>query len=597
VGPQDAKKVSLQVRNNGKWAEIAKAAVDEMSRTATFRVPDWDDTVDTPYRVEYGLYTKKGKFKTYQFEGLIRKDPKDKPEIVVAGFTGNNDLGFPNKDMVENVLKHRPDFLFFSGDQIYEGVGGFGHQTQPVDKATLDYLRKWYLYGWAYRDLLRDRPTVAIPDDHDVYHGNIWGEGGKATAEEGSGQQRQDSGGYKMPPEWVNMVQRTQTSHLPDPYDPAPVGQGITVYYTEVVYGGISFAVVEDRKFKSAPRGLLPKAEVVNGWAQNPAFDPKKESDHPEARLLGDRQIAFLEDWAEDWMGGVWMKVLLSQTVFTNVATLPQGSSIDAAVPRLPILKRGEYPEDDQPVADMDSNGWPPSGRNRALRILRKAFAVHLAGDQHLGSTVQYGLEDWGDASYALCVPAISNIWPRRWFPFGAGRNQAPNAPRYTGDYEDGFGNKMTVHAIANPYFTGREPARLYDRATGYGIVKFRREGREIEIASWERDTDPLSSQGRPYPGWPLTIRQTDNYGRKAVGFLPALEIAGLEDPVVQVVREETGETVYTLRIAGTRFRPMIFEGGRYTVHIGEPGTDKTRTLSGLEIAAEDSIRVDFERR
>jgi hypothetical protein len=41
----------------------------------------------------------------------------------------------------------------------------------------------------------------------------------------------------------------------------------------------------------------------------------------------------------------------------------------------------------------------------------------------------------------------------------------------------------------------------------------------------------------------------------------------------------------------------MVFEGGRYTVHIGEPGTDKTRILSGLEIAAGDSIRVDFERR
>ena len=48
----------------------------------------------------------------------------------------------------------------------------------------------------------------------------------------------QDSGGYKMAPSWVNMVQRVQTSHLPDPVDPTPVLQGITVYYTESVGRG-----------------------------------------------------------------------------------------------------------------------------------------------------------------------------------------------------------------------------------------------------------------------------------------------------------------------------------------------------------------------
>ncbi len=594
VGAMDGPLVLLQVRRDAAWKTVAEAPVDDLSRTATFRVEDWDDTEDIPYRLVFDSSTGSGRTRSVDFEGLIRADPRDKPEIVVAGFTGNNDLGFPNNDLVANVLKHRPDFLFFSGDQIYEAVGGYGIQTEPLDKAVLDYLRKWYLYGWAYGNLLRDRPTVAIPDDHDVYHGNLWGASGKAAALEGTGYERQDSGGYKMPPEWVNMVQRTQTSHLPDPYDPAPVKQGITVYYTEVVCGGVSFAVVEDRKFKSAPRALLPKGKVVNGWAQNPAFDPRREADPQGAELLGDRQLDFLEDWAADWSGGVWLKAVLSQTVFSNVATLPKGSAIDAAVPQLPIPKRGEYPEGDEPVADMDSNGWPPSGRNRALRTMRKAFAFHIAGDQHLGSTIQYGIEDWHDASFALCVPAISNIWPRRWFPSEPGRDRAPGAPRYTGNFEDGFGNKMTVYAVANPYYTGREPARLYDRATGYGIVKFRRPGREIEIASWERDTDPSSPEGKPYSGWPVIIKQTDNYGRRPAGFLPTLDISGLEDPVVQVIEEKTGAIVYTLRIDGRSFRPMVFGPGPHTVRIGEPGTDRMRTLTGLEISPAGTVRVDF---
>jgi len=72
--------------------------------------------------------------------------------------------------------------------------------------------------------VLRDRPAVAIPDDHDVGHPNLWGAGGrKAERPDGS------DGGYFLPPASVNMVQRQQTWHLPDPVDPAPVRQGIAV--------------------------------------------------------------------------------------------------------------------------------------------------------------------------------------------------------------------------------------------------------------------------------------------------------------------------------------------------------------------------------
>jgi hypothetical protein len=156
-------------------------------------------------------------------------------------------------------------------------------------------LHKWYMFGWSYRDLFRHVPAAFIPDDHDVYHGNVWGEGGKhAPTEEGWGAVAQDQGGYKMRPEWVNDVQVAQTSHLPDPYDPTPVEQGIGVYYTGWDYGGVSFAILEDRKFKSAPANVLPaEARVVNGWIQNPDFDVREHRDPPGAELLGARQMAF----------------------------------------------------------------------------------------------------------------------------------------------------------------------------------------------------------------------------------------------------------------------------------------------------------------
>jgi hypothetical protein len=453
----------------------------------------------------------------------------------------------------------------------------------------LDYLHKWYFYGWAYGDLLRDRPTVAIPDDHDVYHGNIWGAGGIATPPGKTGDDAQDAGGYKMPPEWVNMVQRTQTSHLPDPYDPTPVEQGIGVYYCDLNYAGVSFAIIEDRKFKSAPKPLMPEAKITNGWVQNLKFNTAEESDVPSAKLLGDRQLSFLNSWTADWSSKTWMKIVLSQTVFANVATLPKEKSYhDRFVPTLKIFETGEYPPDDVPVSDMDSNGWPQSGRNKALNEFRKGFALHIAGDQHLGSTIQYGIEEWRDAGFAFCVPAISNVWPRRWFPVNEGKNRKKDSPRYTGDFEDGFGNKMTVYAVSNPYFTGKKPARLYDRATGYGIVKLNKATRNITIECWPRWVDPSKPDAKNYNGWPIKINQMDNYGKKAVAYLPTLKITGLENPVVHIVNELNGQTIYTLRITGTSFRPKVFRDGIYTVIVEEPDQNQIQKFENIQSIPEN---------
>jgi hypothetical protein len=425
-----------------------------------------------------------------------------------------------------------------------------------------------------------------------VYHGNVWGAGGRHA-------KRQDDGGYRMPAAFVNMVQRTQTSHLPDPYDPTPVEQGIGVYYTRVEYAGLSFAVIEDRKFKSSPTVTVPEGKCVNGWFQNPDFDPAARADVPGALLLGERQLRFLRDWATDWSGGAWMKVVLSQTIFANVATLPARAKSDAVVPGLKYLGPDEYPPDDKPVADADSNGWPQTGRNKALREMRRGFALHVAGDQHLGSTIRYGVDEWDDAGYALCVPSIANTWPRRWFPSEAGRNRAEGAPRYTGQYLDGFGNRITVQAVSNPMRTGREPAALHDRVPGYGIVRFNRKTRDIVIECWPRGSDPSKPGAKQYPGWPITINQFDNYGRAPVAYLPALEVRGMTDPVMRVIAESSGEVLYALRIVGTTHRPKVFAPGTYTVEIGEPGTGRWRTLKGLPAAegGQAAIVVDFLER
>ena len=606
LGEDDTRLTELQVSDGSTWNTVATGEIVDPSYTATFVVEDWNDTQDHRFRISYRRSVGTASVLHFHY-GTIKRDPIDKPEIVVAAFTGNHNVSrpvpgefsgvgrgrfpwnwavwFPHSDIIEHVSAHQPDFLFFSGDQVYEGASP---TAADFDQPYEDYLYKWYLWFWAFGELTDEIPSVTVPDDHDVFHGNIWGAGGRATPEGLQGAEAQDRGGYKLPPEWVNMVQLTMTSHLPNPYDPTPAEQGIGVYYTDILYGGVSFAVVEDRKFKSPPAELLPAADIWNGWARNRRFDARSRADHPNATLLGERQLEFLNDWSSDWSDGTWMKVLLSQTLFANVATIPDTALNGSVIPSLPILPPGEYAEGDRKVADMDSNGWPQTGRNNALRAMRKGFAVHLSGDQHLGSTIQYGVDDWGDAGYALCVPSVANFWPRRWFPPEPGANRDPSAPPYTGDYEDGFGNKITVHAVSNPHKYGREPETLHDLAPGYGIARFDRASRAVSLEAWPRWADP-ATDGNPYPGWPVTFEQMENYGREPVGYLPRLEISGMENPVVQVEDESSGEIVYTLRINGTSFEPMVFSDGSYTVRVGEPRSDNWNTITSQRPLPEGS--------
>jgi len=229
-----------------------KASIDRLGRNAIFRIVDWDDTMDHSYTIVYKDQLKN----EYTYAGTIKRNP-EKDVIKMASLSCVDDRGFPHQEVVDHVLDHEPDLVSFHGDQLYERVGGYGVEYNSI----LDYQRKWYLFGWTFRDLLRDIPAIIIPDDHDVFHGNLWGQGGKAAdLSKGFGNFSQDSGGYKETPEFVNMVHRTQTGHLPDPYDNTPVEQNISVYYTRLDYGGISYAILGDRQWKTAPDALMPEA-------------------------------------------------------------------------------------------------------------------------------------------------------------------------------------------------------------------------------------------------------------------------------------------------------------------------------------------------
>ncbi len=625
VGTMDEPFVRLWIREKGAatWQEIDSVNIWSNAYIATFRLENWNSDITHEYRLSYKLADFKGRRKTYYYTGIIKADPVDKDQLAVAAFAcishmegsinGSNcnypeRIWFPHTKFIESVKAQNPDILFFTGDQVYEGRPTPPDFSSP-ENTELDYLYKWYIFLWSVGDLMRNTPSVCIPDDHDVYHGNLWGAGGRSAPafppdsvypdyyKGFESHWQQDQGGFKLRASTVNTIQATQTSHLPDPADPEPVDQGIGVYFTNLNYGRIDFAILEDRKFKSAPALALPDAKVVNGFSQN-RYISGRSLDNAEASLIGERQLTFLDGWTGDWKNAD-MKAVISQTIFANLSTYPDTFLTDAGTPLLAAPPQGVIPERYRKAKDMDSNGWPQSGRDEALKVIRKGFATMIAGDQHLGSLVQMGTDTWDDAGYSFCVPAIGNLWPRRWFPPEAGLDKAEGMPDYTGKYFDGFGNRMNVWAVANPVQSGKEPGALYDKSVGYGIIKFNKAEGRITFECWKSDADPADPGNGLYPGWPKTISMLDNYSRPVRTWLPNYQVNGLtHHPVFQVMDEESGEVLYTVRVPGNTYQPGVFSyGGEYTVRIGDPDTDNFQEIEHVKsryLKNEEIVEVNF---
>lgn len=586
----NAPSATLQVRTNtDAWRTIGTARLDPDAWNATFRVSSWDDSKDHEYRILYSLPDAHGTPHQHAYSGTIHKDPSQNDDFTIGLLTCLWDFGFPHTDLMSNIAWHKPEVLFWTGDQVYEPVGGYGviesRAPDLIVPAMLDFLRKWMVFGWAVGDLTRNIPSVCMTDDHDMYQGNIWGCAGRPTnpAKDFSATIRDDasmleeaeddSGGYRMASRWVNMVQRLQTAHLPDPFDPAPVLQNISVYYTDLRWGGVSFAILEDRKWKSAPTPTLPGGKIFNGFPMNPDWNSATDSNAPEAELLGPRQLDFLEAWAADWSAGTWMKFAVSQTIFGCLHTEPKGSINDDDELQLAVPPVGANVEGDHMVADYDTAGWPQHGRDATILKWRKGFAAHLCGDQHLGTTSHYGVSKFRDGVYGVCTPALSSIWPRRWWPPQPAPNALPGH-RNTGDYLDPFGNRMTVLAAANPaQYPGAELQDLRYRATGYTILRCNRSTRKTTITQWPRWVDPSAPGATPFDGWPITVDQTDNGLWGAEWVLDTIETPGLQDPVVQV-HDNDNEVLYTIRIRGTSFTPRVRQSGTYTVVAYDPDGD-----------------------
>ena len=496
MGKDDSHVVELEVNRGGKWKSLGAAALDMDAWVATFRIPNWNEKVATPYRLTYREKSRDGRVTPSEWAGTIQPNPTGRP-LRMAALTCQNDYAFPYEPVARNVAQLKPDIVFFSGDQIYESHGGYGYIRTPSDLAITCYLRKFYQFGWAFREVMANNPTLCLPDDHDVLQGNLWGENGAAVLHPYLDPGTSSLGGYVEPARMVNVVHKTNVSHLPDPYDPTPSLQGISAYYCDMVYGDVGFAIVADRQWKSGPE-TVGAAVGETGQGEDPLY-VNPDFDRPGLTLLGERQETFLKQWSSDWRGHR-LKAVLSQTVFAGLST------------HQPVPNR--YLK-----LDFDSAGWPHTPRDRAVDIIRPAMALHICGDTHLSTLSQYGVNKQRDSSWAFCTPAIAVGWPRWWNPDTVPLPYA-NRPKHglpnTGEYLDSFGNKAYVYAVGNPV-VGTSPNRYLkadQKGSGFGFITFDTQKLTYTMDAYRFLVD--LADGKPdnqYPGWPVTIHQSENRG------------------------------------------------------------------------------------
>ncbi|BFM13274.1 hypothetical protein R50072_34270 [Simiduia litorea] len=383
------------------------------------------------------------------------------PQETMPGRYTTDNILFPHTELVRHCDSHQPDLYLFVGDQYYETYPTrYGREGKD---AKLDTLYRWYLWYWSFRDSVRHKPCLVLADDHDVLQGNLWGNSGT-----NSELPKEEDGGFKHDKSLVRMVYRMQHGHNPDSYDDTPIAFDIPVCYGNFVYGGVNFAFVEDRKFKSPPDYQVP----LNG---------------KRGELLGERQEAFLRHWKNTEPG--LPKVCITASMWGSPQTL----------------------EDQKPLVDFDANGFPADGRTRAVQLVKDADALVLSGDQHLGLLAIQGIESFDDGVLFFSGPAAAAFW-QRWFE-GAGtlanqRNQDPN----TGDFIDSFGNKMRVLAVANPkipfveFNKGRKGWGMFlaDRSLkseGYGIIKVNHKDKHFDLECWPWEANPAIDP--QFPGWP----------------------------------------------------------------------------------------------
>ena len=198
-------------------------------------------------------------------------------------------------------------------------------------------------------------------DDHDYGQGNIWGAG---FGHEESGR------GFEKAPCVVNAAQELALGHLPDPATDDTLRNGISIHYTNYIYGKTDLAILESRKFKNF--------NSANGDS-----------------VFGKDQEAWVEEWCEDQDH---LKVVLIQSPLVEIATNTSGKTGIKPLPENMYTR-------------------PQPGRDRFFDIIKGCTNMVLSGDQHLGIAVTY--DDFGITECASPAAINDYFWRLNVLPEG----------------------------------------------------------------------------------------------------------------------------------------------------------------------------------
>jgi len=351
------KQVKLEIRKKGtnEWQEASQSAISNPGWMASFSLRDWNSHKTWEYRLSYPL---EEYAKPHYLKGIIRKEP-DQENLVLAGisnmksmrepigknyhFTGDS-IGFPHQTTLSNILKHQPDILAYTGNQVHKNLPTTV-KYDSTDEVYLDYLYKWYMFCWANGALTQNIPTIILPGHSDLYRKPL-----HVADTQKTGQTARIS--RQMPASFINMVQKSQTGHLPAPYNPAPNPQGIPAFYTDLQYAGLDLAILEAYKFTDEHPTHATRPQAIPSDTSSP---------------LGHRQLHFLREWSYKWTGA-HIKAVLSP----------------------------------KPAAGPE---W-----KQALEIIRKAHAIMITSGRTMAYAIHQGIERIGDAGYEFGIPPLSDL-------------------------------------------------------------------------------------------------------------------------------------------------------------------------------------------
>ncbi len=577
----------VSLKGKEQWKEIAEQRIDTGSYTVNFNFEKWDKRYDYDYKLTYKIVTDKGTIKEYDYHGEIKKEPDLNHQLKVLAvnnvinmynsfdtdnFDFNKDILFPHNKIVEHIENQQADMLYFTGNQVDKNYPVAAEEFDS-ENLKLDYLYRWYMWHWTFGNVSKNTPTVLIMAERDYLQDRLWGfnatKGNRVPPKEYPYRYwRQkhywanDYGGFQMPSQLINNVQKMQTGHLPASVDTLLSEAGIESYYTNFKYSNVGFAVIESQKFKTPPAKAIIELVPVNGFVLNTDVKVKKYK-NKEAILLGRKQLKFLNDWAGDW-NNESVKIVLSSKDFVKISSFTDSLFKEYEEPDLTGMRFDHKPKLEMRSKDMSYHGWPIEARDKTLRVIRKGFGFILTSGERTGSLTHLGIKSWGDAAVSFAVPPVYNTNPGRW--------QIKKLPKYhktrnINDNFDGFGNKITVLAVTNPTHQFED-----SYASGFGIITIDKVGQQIESDCKIIHNNELVS----YPGWPIKTSIADNYGERKKFYLPEIRITRSNSPVIVKIKEDkSGKLVYAIYLKENTYQPRVNKKGKYHIIVYQPETGK----------------------